>query len=71
MMSGVYQGLKEAPGIYNKRVTFSKIYLTYFATAHNITAVGISFRIKSSKMWYGYHHNLGTYEQNFKFITLH
>ena len=30
-MSGVYQGLKEAPGIYNKRVTFCKIYFTYFA----------------------------------------
>ena len=30
-MSGVYQGLKEAPGIYNKRVAFCKIYFTYFA----------------------------------------
>ena len=30
-MSGVHQGLKESPGIYNKRVAFCKIYFTYFA----------------------------------------
>ena len=30
-MSGVYQGLKEAPGIYNKRVPSCKICFPYFA----------------------------------------
>ena len=27
----MYQGLKESPGIYKKRVTFCKIYFPYFA----------------------------------------
>ena len=30
-VSEVYQGLKELPGIYNKRVAFCKIYFPYFA----------------------------------------
>ena len=30
-VSEVYEGLKEAPGIYNKRVVFCKIYFLYFA----------------------------------------
>ena len=30
-VSEVYQGLKELPGIYKKRVTFCKIYFPYFA----------------------------------------
>ena len=30
-VSEVYQGLKEAPGIYNKRAAFCKIYFPYFA----------------------------------------
>ena len=30
-MSGVYKGFKEEPGIYNKRVTFCKIYFPYLA----------------------------------------
>ena len=30
-VSEVYEGLKEAPGIYNKRVVFCKIYFLNFA----------------------------------------
>ena len=30
-VSEVYQGLKESPGIYKKRVAFCKIYFPYFA----------------------------------------
>ena len=30
-VSEVYQELKEAPGIYNERVAFCKIYFSYFA----------------------------------------
>ena len=55
-VSEVYEGLKEAPGIYNKRVVFCKIYFLYFARdkwwdhdCKNCSEIRLVTRIR--KMW--------------------